>query len=160
MEGLPVGAFGGRREIMECVAPVGSVYQAGTLSGNPLAVAGGLATLRYLRDHPEVYERVESVGAGLQTGVMAAAEEAGLALTSNRVGSMLTFFFTDRTVRNWEDAATCDTEAFGRYFREMLARGIYLPCSQYEALFVASCHNDQEIDRTIESARQAFRMIA
>ena len=155
--GLPVGAFGGRREIMECVAPLGAVYQAGTLSGNPLAVAGGLATLRHLRDHPEAYERVESAGARLQSGVMAAAAETGLALTSNRVGSMLTFFFTERTVRNWDDAATCDTGAFGRYFREMLAQGIYLPCSQYEALFVASCHRDQEIDRATECARQAFR---
>lgn len=158
--GLPVGAFGGRREIMECVAPQGAVYQAGTLSGNPLAVAGGLATLRHLRDHPEVYERVEVAGARLQAGVMAAAEEAGLTLTSNRVGSMLTFFFTDRTVRNWDDAATCDTGAFGRYFREMLARGIYLPCSQYEALFVASGHHDQTIDRAVESARQVFLEIA
>lgn len=157
--GLPVGAFGGRREIMECVAPQGAVYQAGTLSGNPLAVAGGLATLRHLRDHPEVYGRVEAAGARLQAGVMAAAEEAGLTLTSNRVGSMLTFFFTDRMVRNWDDAATCNTEAFGRYFREMLARGIYLPCSQYEALFVAACHRDQEVDRAIEGARRAFRVI-
>lgn len=154
--GLPVGAFGGRREIMECVAPLGAVYQAGTLSGNPLAVASGLATLRYLRDNPEVYERVESTAAHLQEGVMAAAGEAGLALTSNRVGSMLTFFFTDRKVRNWDDAATCDTAAFAAYFREMLARGIYLPCSQYEALFVNACHEHAEIDRTVEGARDVF----
>ena len=158
--GLPIGAFGGRREIMECVAPQGAVYQAGTLSGNPLAVAGGLAMLKHLSDHPEVYERVEAAGARLQAGVVAAAEDAGLSLTSNRVGSMLTFFFTDRTVRDWDDAATCDTESFGRYFREMLSRGVYLPCSQYEALFVSSCHHVAEIDRAVESAGQAFRAIA
>lgn len=158
--GLPVGAFGGRREIMDCVAPLGPVYQAGTLSGNPLAVAGGLATLKHLRSHPEVYERVESVGARLRAGVMEAASSAGITITSNRVGTMLTFFFTDRKVRNWEDAATCDTEAFARYFREMLDRGIYLPCSQYEALFVSSCHGDGDIERTVEAAGKAFRAAA
>ena len=158
--GLPVGAFGGRREIMDCVAPLGPVYQAGTLSGNPLAVAGGLATLKHLRSHPEVYERIESVGARLRAGVMEAASRAGITITSNRVGSMLTFFFTNRKVRNWEDAATCDTEAFGRYFREMLDRGIYLPCSQYEALFVSSCHGDGDIERTVEAAGKAFRAAA
>jgi len=158
--GLPIGAFGGRREIMEQVAPVGSVYQAGTLSGNPLAVAGGLSTLRYLRDNPEVYERVEESGARMQTGVMEAAGQVGIALTSNRVGSMLTFFFSSEEIRDWDGAATCDTEAFGRYFREMLAQGIYLPCSQYEALFIGACHSDVDIDRAIECARNAFRAIA
>ena len=158
--GLPIGAFGGRREIMEQVAPVGSVYQAGTLSGNPLAVAGGLSTLRYLRDYPEVYERVEESGARMQTGVMEAAGQVGIALTSNRVGSMLTFFFSSEEIRDWDGAATCDTEAFGRYFREMLAQGIYLPCSQYEALFIGACHSDVDIDRAIECARNAFRAIA
>lgn len=158
--GLPVGAFGGRREIMECVAPVGSVYQAGTLSGNPLAVAGGLAMLRHLRDNPSVYEAVEEVGARIQAGVLAAAAEANLDLTSNRVGSMLTFFFTGRQVSDWDAAATCDTERFGRYFRGMLARGIYLPCSQYEAAFVASCHGQGEADRVIEAAGQVFREIS
>ena len=155
--GLPVGAFGGRREIMESVAPLGAVYQAGTLSGNPLAVAGGLAMLRFLRDRPESYEEIESSSARLQAGVMAAAEAAGLKITSNRVGSMLTFFFTNKQVWNWDGASTCDTDAFGRYFRSMLAQGIYLPCSQYEAAFVAACHGDAEIDRAIECAGLAFR---
>ncbi len=158
--GLPVGAFGGRRTIMECVAPQGAVYQAGTLSGNPLAVAGGLAMLRHLRDHPEIYEYVEVQGSRLQAGLVKAAEAARITLTSNRVGSMLTFFFTDRTVRSWDDAATCDTDAFGRYFRAMLARGIYLPCSQYEALFVSACHSPSDIDQTIQCAAEAFRAIA
>jgi glutamate-1-semialdehyde 2,1-aminomutase len=155
--GLPVGAFGGRREIMESVAPLGAVYQAGTLSGNPLAVAGGLAMLRFLRDRPESYEEIESSSARLQAGVMAAAEAAGLKITSNRVGSMLTFFFTNKQVWDWDGASTCDTDAFGRYFRSMLAQGIYLPCSQYEAAFVAACHGDAEIDRAIECAGLAFR---
>ncbi len=157
--GLPIGAFGGRKEIMECVAPLGAVYQAGTLSGNPLAVAGGLAMLRHLQSHPEIYEHVETQGARLQAGLMEAAKAAGIALTSNRVGSMLTFFFTDRTVRDWDDAAKCDTEAFGCYFRAMLASGIYLPCSQYEALFVSACHGPVEIDRTVQAAAEALRAI-
>ena len=155
--GLPIGAFGGAKAIMEQVAPVGSVYQAGTLSGNPLAVAGGLSTLRYLRDNPEVYDQVEGSGARMQAGVMDAAARTGITLTSNRVGSMLTFFFSGREVRDWDGAASCDTEAFGRYFREMLAQGIYLPCSQYEALFIGACHSDADIDRAIECAGNAFR---
>ena len=158
--GLPIGAFGGRRDIMESVAPLGSVYQAGTLSGNPLAVAGGLAMLRFLRENPETYEQVESSAARLQKGLMAAAEAAGTTITTNRVGSMLTVFFTDRRVRDWDGAATCDTAAFGRYFRGMLAQGIYLPCSQFEAAFVAACHGDAEIDRTLDCARRAFREAA
>ncbi len=158
--GLPVGAFGGRREIMGCVAPVGSVYQAGTLSGNPVAVAAGLATLRLLKENPKVYDKIESAGARLQAGVLAAAREAGVTITSHRVGSMLTFFFTDREIRDWEDAATCDTTLFGRYFRAMLERGVYLPCSQYEAMFVGALHSDAAIDQTVGCAADAFREIA
>ena len=154
--GLPIGAFGGRREIMEHVAPLGAVYQGGTLSGNPLAVAGGLAMLRALRSNPGIYDRVEASAARLQAGVTKAAETAGVKLSSNRVGSMLTFFFTDRAVHDWTDAASCETELFGRYFRSMLARGIYLPCSQFEALFVAACHDDAEIDFTINAAALAL----
>ncbi len=158
--GLPVGAFGGRREIMEHVAPLGAVYQAGTLSGNPLAVAGGLATLLHLRDTPGVYGRLEASSARLQAGVLAAAEAAGVPLTSNRVGSMVTFFFTSETVWDWNGAAACDTEAFARYFRGMLRRGIYLPCSQYEAAFVSMCHRNDEIDRTVDCAERALRAMA
>ncbi|MCY4188143.1 MAG: glutamate-1-semialdehyde 2,1-aminomutase [Bryobacterales bacterium] len=158
--GLPIGAFGGRREIMEHVAPLGAVYQGGTLSGNPLAVAGGLAMLRALRSNPGIYDRVEAAAARLQAGVTKAAESAGVKLSSNRVGSMLTFFFTDRAVHDWSDAASCETELFGRYFRSMLARGIYLPCSQFEALFVAACHGDAEIDFTINAAALALAEIA
>ena len=158
--GLPIGAFGGRREIMQHVAPLGAVYQGGTLSGNPLAVTGGLAMLRTLRDDPGIYDRIEASAARLQAGVMSAAEAAGVKLTSNRVGSMVTFFFTDRDVHDWDGASSCDTELFGRYFREMLARGIYLPCSQFEALFVANCHGDAEIDLTVDAAAGVLADIA
>ncbi len=158
--GLPIGAFGGRREIMQHVAPLGAVYQGGTLSGNPLAVAGGLAMLRTLRAHPDIYDRVEASAARLQAGVTSAADAAGVKLTSNRVGSMLTFFFTDRDVCDWDGAASCDTELFGRYFREMLARGIYLPCSQFEAVFVANCHGEAEIDLAIDAAGGALAEIS
>ncbi len=157
--GLPIGAFGGRREIMQHVAPLGAVYQGGTLSGNPLAVAGGLAMLRTLRAHPDIYDRVEASAARLQAGVMSAAGAAGVKLTSNRVGSMVTFFFTDQEVCGWDGAASCDTELFGRYFREMLARGIYLPCSQFEAVFVANCHGEAEIDLAIDAAAGALAEI-
>ncbi len=158
--GLPVGAFGGRREIMESVAPLGSVYQAGTLSGNPLAVAGGLATLRHLRDNPSVYETVDRTGAALQSGVLDAAASAGIDLTSNRVGSMLTFFFTTEQVWDWSAAATCDTEAFARFFRGMLDRGVYLPCSQFEAAFVSSCHGAEEVELVVAAASEVLRGMA
>lgn len=158
--GLPIGAFGGRHEIMRHVAPLGAVYQGGTLSGNPLAVAGGLAMLRTLRDNPGIYDRVEGMAARLQAGVMSAAAAEGVKLTSNRVGSMVTFFFTDREVYDWDGAASCDTELFGRYFREMLVRGVYLPCSQFEAVFVANRHGEAEIDLAIEAAANVFASIA
>lgn len=158
--GLPIGAFGGRREIMQHVAPLGAVYQGGTLSGNPLAVAGGLAMLRTLRANPDIYDRVEASAGRLQAGVTSAADAAGVKLTSNRVGSMVTFFFTDRVVCDWDGAASCDTELFGRYFREMLARGIYLPCSQFEAVFVANCHGESEIDLAIDAAAGALAEIS
>lgn len=157
--GLPIGAFGGRREIMEQVAPVGAVYQAGTLSGNPLAVAGGLAALRFLRDTPEIYDSLDKAANRLQTGVLRAARTAGVPLTSNRVGSMVTFFFNAHEVWDWDRAAACDTQAFAQYFREMLRRGIYLPCSQFEALFVSHCHDAEEIDRTIDCAESALRTL-
>ncbi|HFB98316.1 MAG TPA: glutamate-1-semialdehyde-2,1-aminomutase, partial [Bryobacterales bacterium] len=124
--GLPIGAYGGRREIMSQVAPSGPIYQAGTLSGNPLAVSAGLAALRHLRDNPEIYEQVDRLAAQLTA-------EPPPGVTVNRVGSMFTFFFTDRQVRNYDDAQTCDTERFARFHRAMLERGIYLAPSQFEA---------------------------
>jgi glutamate-1-semialdehyde 2,1-aminomutase len=154
--GLPVGAYGGPAEIMDMVAPLGPVYQAGTLSGNPLAMAAGLATLCQLRDNPEIYTRLEQLSSRLVDGVAQAAHEAGVPLTGNRVGAMFTWFFTDKKVMNWDTASACDTNAFGRYFRAMLNAGIYLPPSQFEAAFLSAAHTEQDIDQTIAAARQAL----
>jgi glutamate-1-semialdehyde 2,1-aminomutase len=148
--GLPVGAYGGRKDIMSKVAPAGPIYQAGTLSGNPLAVAAGLAMLRHLKAHPEVYTRLEECGARL-----AAAAPEGV--TVNRVGSMFTFFFTPEPVSDWESAKKSDTARFGRYFRAMLDRGVYLAPSQFEAAFVSAAHTDEDIERTILAAGEAYR---
>jgi glutamate-1-semialdehyde 2,1-aminomutase len=157
--GLPVGAYGGPAEIMNLVAPLGPVYQAGTLSGNPLAMAAGLATLCALRDNPEFYARMEKLSGRLAEGVAQAACAADVPVTYNRVGSMFTWFFTDRKVANWEDAATCDTKAFGRYFRGMLDAGIYLPPSQFEAAFLGAAHTEQDIEQSIAAAREAFSLV-
>ena len=154
--GLPVGAFGGRREIMAAAAPLGPVYQAGTLSGNPAAVTAGLATLRLLRGNPHIYAKLEALGARLQAGVAAAAADAGAALTVNRVGSMITFFFTGRDVCDWSGASSSDTQKFAQFFRRMLESGIYLPCSQFEAAFLCAAMTQEDIDRTVACARRAF----
>jgi glutamate-1-semialdehyde 2,1-aminomutase len=147
--GLPIAAYGGRRDIMELVAPSGPVYQAGTLSGNPLAVAAGLAQLHYLQEHPEVYTRLNEI-----TATLAACAPQNV--TVNRVGSMMTWFFTDRPVSDYTSAKTSDTNAFGKFFHAMLEREIYLPPSQFEALFVSAAHSDADIARTVEAARQSF----
>ena len=146
--GLPVGAYGGRKDIMSKVAPAGPVYQAGTLSGNPLAVAAGLAMLRHLKAHPEIYARLEANAAAL----CAAAPPD---VTVNRVGSMFTFFFSNQPVTDWESARLCDTARFGRFFRHMLAQGVYLAPSQFEAAFVSAAHTDDDIRRTIAAAQAA-----
>ena len=147
--GLPVGAYGGRKDIMSQVAPAGPVYQAGTLSGNPLAVAAGSATLRYLKAHPEVYGQLE-----------ARAAELGAApppwVTVNRVGSMFTFFFTAQPVTDYESAKRSDTACFARFFQAMLVEGIYLPPSQFEAAFVSTAHTDEDVRRTVAAAREAL----
>ena len=157
--GLPVGAYGGRRDIMEKVAPLGPVYQAGTLSGNPLAVAGGLAMLRALDGDPGIYEQLEASGARLERGLRQAAEQAGIPITLNRVGSMLTVFFNEGPVTNFDQAAASDTERFGTFFRGMLERGVYLPCSQFEAAFVSAAMQPEDIDKTITAAQEAFQDI-
>ena len=154
--GLPVGAYGGRKDIMDMIAPVGPVYQAGTLSGNPLAMAAGLATLRHLRQHPEIYEQLERQAAALAEGVLAKARKERVPLSVNRVGSMLTWFFQPGSVHDWDTAAKSDTQAFGAFHRAMLDRGIYLPPSQFEALFVSAAHTDGDIGRTVEAAGHAF----
>src|SRR5664280_2615856 len=146
--GLPVGAYGGRRDIMSMVAPAGPVYQAGTLSGNPLAVAAGLAMLRHLKAHPEIYTQLETRAAAL----CAAVPEG---ITVNRVGSMFTFFFNPGPVTDWESAKVSDTARFGRFFRKMLDRGVYLAPSQFEAAFVSAAHTDEDIAKTIAAAREA-----
>jgi glutamate-1-semialdehyde 2,1-aminomutase len=156
--GLPVGAYGGPSEIMDLVAPLGPMYQAGTLSGNPLAMAAGCATLRYLRDHKEIYGRLDKLAEDLVRGVADAAKEAGVPSTHNRVGSMFTWFFTPGPVTGWESAAKSDTEAFGRFFRAMLDNGVYLPPSQFEAAFLSAAHTEDDIQQTIEAAKQAFAL--
>ena len=156
--GLPVGIYGGRRDIMETVAPLGPVYQAGTLSGNPLAVAAGIATLTLLRQ-PGVYDRLDRAGARLEAVLSEAAQEGGAPVRIQRSGSMLTPFFCDRAVRCWEDAAACDTKAFGRWHRTMLDQGVYWPPSQYEAGFCSLAHGDDEFEVTREAARRAFAML-
>jgi glutamate-1-semialdehyde 2,1-aminomutase len=144
--GLPVGAYGGRKDIMDKVSPVGPVYQAGTLSGNPLAVAAGLATLKLLKEEPQVYENIERKAKALAEGVAAAAVAAGVTTTVNRVASMVTFFFNPGPVTDWDSAARSRTEIFGAFFRAMLERGVYLPCSQYEAAFVSAAFTDEDIE--------------
>jgi glutamate-1-semialdehyde 2,1-aminomutase len=146
--GLPVGAYGGRKDIMSKVAPAGPVYQAGTLSGNPLAVAAGLAMLRHLKAHPEVYGQLEARAATLCTSAPAG-------VTVNRVGSMFTFFFTGQPVTDWESAKRCDTARFGQFFHGMLERGVYLAPSQFEAAFVSTAHTEEDIRQTIVAASQA-----
>ncbi len=157
--GLPVGAYGGRAEIMKHIAPEGPVYQAGTLSGNPIAVAAGLATLKIL-SRPGVYERLEELSSRLAQGLAQAAQEAGAKVTFNRVGSMMTCFFREGEVTDFDSAAASDTERYGKFWREMLARGVYLAPSQFEAAFVSLAHTEEEIDHTIEAAREAFQVVA
>jgi glutamate-1-semialdehyde 2,1-aminomutase len=146
--GLPLAAYGGRRDIMSKVAPAGPVYQAGTLSGNPVAVAAGLAMVRHLKAHPEVYARLEASSAKL-----ASAAPAGT--TVNRAGSMITFFFTGggAPVTDWETAKVADTKAFGRMFHHLLDRGVYFPPSQFEAAFVSAAHTDADIESTCAALR-------
>ena len=159
--GLPVGGYGGPKEIMDLVAPLGPMYQAGTLSGNPLAMAAGCAMLKQLRDRKaEIYPLLEKLSAELVSGVAAAAKEAGVPLCHNRVGSMFTWFFQQGPVTDWETASKSDTEAFGRFFRSMLDSGVYLPPSQYEAAFLGATHSEQDVQRTIAAARQAFAQAA
>jgi glutamate-1-semialdehyde 2,1-aminomutase len=156
--GLPVGAYGGRRDLMEQVAPAGPVYQAGTLSGNPLAMTAGLAVLRRLRDR-SVYERLEEAGRRLTGALSEAAREAGVETVTNRVGSMFTTFFTDTEVTDWPTAAKSDRERYGKFFHAMLEEGVYLAPSQFEAAFIGTAHTDDLLDRTAEAARKAFRAL-
>ncbi len=157
--GLPVGAYGGRADLMERVAPAGPVYQAGTLSGNPLAVAAGLKTLEILR-RPGTYERLESLAGKLEAGLREAAASAGAHITLNRVGSMFTLFFASGPVTDYKSAKKSDTELFGKFFLAMLDRGVYLPPSQFEAAFVSTAHREEEISRTVAAASEAFSALS
>jgi glutamate-1-semialdehyde 2,1-aminomutase len=153
--GLPVGAYGGSRELMNNIAPAGPIYQAGTLSGNPLSMTAGLITLRRLRDK-SVYQRLETSSSKLCDGLSAAARESGVTTVTNRAGSMWTSFFTDEPVINWQTANRCNREEYGAFFHAMLDEGVYLAPSQFEAAFVSLAHTDDVVEQTISAARKAF----
>jgi len=156
--GLPVGAYGGRKEIMDHIAPVGNVYQAGTLSGNPLAMAAGIATLTELQKKG-VYESLENKTERLMSGLQNAADEAAIAFKTSHIGSMAGFFFTSIDVSNFEDAKKCDLDRFAKFYRIMLEKGVYFAPSQFEACFISLAHSDEDIDQTITAARQAMAVL-
>ena len=158
--GLPVGVLGGKQRFMDLLAPLGPVYQAGTLSGNPLAMAAGIATVGYLQEHAgEVYPKLEKTAKAVAEGVAAEAERAGVPLTLNRVGAMWTWFFTPGPVTDYAQAAESDTAAFGRFHRAMLDAGVWLPPSQFEAAFLGTAHGEDEVAATIAAARGAFEAV-
>ena len=158
--GLPVGAYGGPAKIMDLIAPLGPVYQAGTLSGNPLAMAAGIASLGELKaNRTKFYKQLDEMSGKLVSGIAGAAKDAGVAMTVNRVGSMFTFFFTDKQVTDWESAATCDTAKFGRFHGALLEAGVWLPPSQFEAAFLSTAHTAADIHETITAAREAVALL-
>ena len=154
--GLPVGCYGGREEIMNCVSPVGQVYQAGTLSGNPLAMAAGVAMLKTLRGR-QVYKKLETLGASLAEGLAESSRKAGVATSHTRVGSMMSMFFTDRPVRTYDDVKTSDAKRYARYFHAMLQRGVYFAPSQFEAAFVSAAHTAADLKKTVALSEEAMR---
>jgi len=156
--GLPVGAYGGRADIMKHVLPAGKVFQAGTLSGNPLATAAGIATLKILRD-TNPYEKLQRLSARLAAGLADAARAAGVPCTVGAMHSMMTLFFHPGPVTDWDSASRCDTKRFARYFWGLIERGVYMPCSQFEALFVSAAHTEQDIDATIAAAREVLAAV-
>lgn len=156
--GMPIGVFGGKREFMNHVLPAGKVFQAGTLSGNPIATAAGIAMLKSIRDQPP-YEQLDKLTSQLKTGLSAAATKAGIEHTTARVGSMMTLFFNPNPVTDWDGAAKCDTDRFAKYFWALADRGVYMPCSQYEALFVSAAHSEDDINATIKAAEEAFALL-
>jgi glutamate-1-semialdehyde 2,1-aminomutase len=157
--GLPVGAYGGRRDIMQMIAPSGPVYQAGTLSGNPLAMAAGIETLRIIEEDEDFYGNLESIGSDLENGFRDVMGELGVNYSFNRVGSMFTLFFTDSAVVDFDTAKTSDTSKFVAYFNAMLNAGIFLPPSQFEACFISAVHNELQIEKTVEAFRNAVTSI-
>lgn len=158
--GLPCAAFGGRTDIMDLLAPLGPVYQAGTLSGNPLAMAAGLATVSYLLDHrDEVYAKLESLSEAVVSGILAEAKQAGVPMVANRVGSMFTWFFTAGPVTDYASAAKSDMAGFARFHRAMLEQGVWLPCSQFEAAFLSTAHTTDDARATVAAARTALSAV-
>ena len=157
--GLPVGAFGGKREIMEKIAPSGPVYQAGTLSGNPLAMAAGYAALKYIKDNPSIYKQLEENSANLEKGFKENLNSVGKNYAMNRVGSMMCMFFTEETVDDFKSAVKSNTTLYGKYFHEMLKRGIYLAPAQFESLFVSTAHGKEDLDKTIKAHRESLLAI-
>ncbi|MDR5659668.1 glutamate-1-semialdehyde 2,1-aminomutase [Serpentinicella sp. ANB-PHB4] len=157
--GLPVGAFGGKKEIMEHLSPTGPVYQAGTLSGNPLAMTAGYTTLKILKENPQIYEKIESHAAALESGFKSIVKDLEVSASFNRVGSMLCMFFTDETVIDFDTANTSNTNQFTFYFKEMLSRGIYIAPSQFEAMFISNAHGKEEINKTIEAAYESLKSL-
>lgn len=157
--GLPVGAFGGRKEIMELLAPIGPVYQAGTLSGNPIAVSAGLAVLKFIKENPTIYKTLEMKSHLLEEGIKENLNRFGKKYALNRIGSMLTLFFTENEVLDLETAMTSNTKLYSMYFHKMLERGIYLPCSQFEAMFVSYAHTEEDLKYFIKSQYEVFKEI-
>lgn len=157
--GMPVGAYGGRREIMEFVSPSGPVYQAGTLSGNPLAMAAGNAQLKYLQEHAYIYEEIEKKSEYLEKEFETAAKKNGVPIRVNRIGSMLSVFFTDEDVVDFSTACKSDTQKFKKYFNEMLKRGIYLAPSQFESLFISDAHAEEDLEKTVKAFNEVMRIL-
>ncbi len=157
--GLPVGAYGGKKEIMDCVSPLGPVYQAGTLSGNPLAMAAGLAMLKYLKQHAEVFTQIDESTSLLTEGIGKQFKEAGIAHSINTVGSMFTLFFTDKTVVDFDTAKTSDTAMFARYFQAMSSQGVYLAPSQYEAMFISTAITEDVVSKILEANHAALKVL-
>ncbi|MDX5421037.1 MAG: aminotransferase class III-fold pyridoxal phosphate-dependent enzyme, partial [Hymenobacteraceae bacterium] len=155
--GMPVGAYGGKKEIMDYVAPAGPVYQAGTLSGNPIAMSAGMAMLTYLKEHPEVYTQLENTTTRIVEGMQQNLQELGQRYTINRIGSMFSIFFTQQPVTDFESAKTSDTALFGRYFNSMLQKGVYLAPSQYEALFVSTAITDELVEEYLKANLEALQ---
>ena len=154
--GMPVGAYGGRKEIMEMISPAGAVYQAGTLSGNPIAMSAGLTQLKYLHAHPEVYKGLEEKGEKLYGGMKKILEEAGLSYQINHISSLASLFFTEEEVVDYQSAKTSDTKAFAEYFKGMLGMGIHMAPSQFEAMFLSDAHTDEAIEKTLDAVKKYF----
>jgi glutamate-1-semialdehyde 2,1-aminomutase len=154
--GLPVGAFGGKAEIMDIIAPGGPVYQAGTLSGNPLAMAAGYAALCHIKEHPELYDELEKKSSYLENGFKENLKSIGKNYAMNRVGSMMCMFFTEEPINDFAGVVKSDTALYGKYYHEMLQRGIYLAPAQFEALFVSTAHSTEDLDKTIVAHRESL----